>query len=149
MFFAPTKLEPNVIARLSVRLLADTVADADPMAMLHWLLPNVADAPSAAGGNQPLPASLYRYNWLAARSRYARHEFSAWPKVSPVLNQNHAWARSVPPLLSEYWNAKVCCAPLPDEGVTDTTDTPALTAGTVQVPMVCHPLLRLAPAPYA
>ena len=85
---------------------------------------------------------------MAARSRYTRHEFSAWPKVSPVLNQNHAWVRAVAPLLSEYWNAKTCCDPLPDEGVTDTAETTGVPpAGTVHVPMVCHPLLTLDPTP--
>ena len=83
---------------------------------------------------------------MAARSRYTRQEFSTWPKVSPVLNQNHTCARSVAPLLSAYWKVKVCCAALPDEGVTDTAETVGLTAaGTVHVPMVCHPLLTLLP----
>ena len=147
---APAKLEANVIGTLSVRLLPDTVTAADAMAMLHWLLPNVVDAPTVAGANQPLPASLYRYNWLAARSRYTIHEFSAWPIVSPVLNQNHVWVRSVAPLLSAYWNVKVCCAAPPDVGAADTTDTTGLTvAVTVHVPKVCHPLLTPADAPYA
>ena len=53
------------------------------------------------------------------------------------------------PLLSEYWNVKVCCNPLPDEGVADTTETAGLApVGTVHIPMVCQPLLIVPLVPY-
>src|SRR5271169_1764215 len=62
--------------------------------------------------------------------------------------QTHTAARSVAPTGSAYCSAKVCWKPEPLLGVTDTVVGGAAVAGTVQVPMVCHPLPALDPDAY-
>ena len=56
------------------------------------------------------------------------------------MNHTHEVSRSVAPSESEYCNAKVCDAPLPELGVTLSAVMTATTDGTVQSPRSCQPL---------
>ena len=109
---------------------------------------NVPANPTVAGARKPVPASLYRYNWFAALTYSSRQEFPGAAGLKLAVNQTHTDARSVAPNGSAYSSANVCWTPEPLLGVTDTVVGGALVTGTVQLPIVCHPLPALDPEAY-
>ena len=91
---------------------------------------------------------MYRYNRFVALTYSTRQVFDGVAGSKPTLIQAHTDIRSVAPSGSAYFSAKVCWEPDPLLGITDTVVGGPLAAGTVQLPIVCHPLTALDPHAY-
>ena len=67
----------KLVARLSVSVLPDPIAD-DPVPLIvHWLFDRLPGPPGVMGPVIELPASLYRYSEFVFSTYSARHPFAA------------------------------------------------------------------------
>ena len=67
MVLAPPKAEAKLVGMLIVKLLPAATLEAPLPLIVHWLLASDAAVPRVMGPNQPLPASFWSRNVLAAR----------------------------------------------------------------------------------
>ena len=85
-FFVPLKLDVKVITRFRTASVPDRLTLLATAFTVHWLLLRVPETPSSAGGSHPLPASLYRFSPLEARSQATRQELAVLPEPTDSHN---------------------------------------------------------------
>jgi hypothetical protein len=82
MVLFPAKLDVNVIARFTVKMLPEPDTDDTPVFTLHWLFCRVPALPIAIPVPKDDPASFIRYTRLARRSNQTSQELLVTPGVN-------------------------------------------------------------------